>query len=127
MREAWSSPTRTAARPGVTPRSASARTRSLTSLRIWAATALPSRTRAVTAASYRAGSRARRADAAALEVRDDLRPGAVGAVVLVSSNLEDLVDAEAGRTDQLEGAGEVGVAEVHRRAQRVVVDLLGVV
>src|SRR3954462_3482839 len=49
MREAWSSPTRTAARPGVIPVSASARTRSATSLRICAAMALPSRMRAVTA------------------------------------------------------------------------------
>src|SRR5213080_378974 len=53
MREAWSSPTRTAARPGVMPLSASARTRSATSARICAAVALPSRIRAVTQESYR--------------------------------------------------------------------------
>src|SRR5262245_51719929 len=49
MRDAWSSPTRTAASPGVIPVSWSARTRSATSLRICAATALPSRMRALTA------------------------------------------------------------------------------
>src|SRR5436309_570527 len=53
MREAWSSPTRTAARPGVMPLSESARTRSATSARICAAVALPSRIRAVTQESYR--------------------------------------------------------------------------
>src|SRR5512143_3195367 len=48
MREAWSSPTRTAARPGMMPRSARARTRSATSRRICPAIARPSRILAVT-------------------------------------------------------------------------------
>src|SRR5437867_9313128 len=58
MREAWSSPTRTAARPGVMPLSESARTRSATSERICAAVALPSRIRAVTQESYRRNAEA---------------------------------------------------------------------
>src|SRR4029453_8017840 len=53
MREAWSSPTRTAARPGVMPFSDNARTRSATSARICAAVAFPSKMRAVTRESYR--------------------------------------------------------------------------
>src|SRR5262245_6732165 len=53
MREPWSSPTRTAARPGVMPLSERARTLSTTSARICAAVALPSRIRAVTPESYR--------------------------------------------------------------------------
>src|SRR5918996_987155 len=47
MREGSSSPTRTAARPGVTPRPARARTRPATSERISEAMAFPSITRAV--------------------------------------------------------------------------------
>src|SRR5919197_295669 len=69
MREAWSSPTRTAARPGVMPLSARARTRSATSARICAAVALPSRIRAVTPESYR------RTGPARSSVAEMTRPG----------------------------------------------------
>src|SRR5438105_15592274 len=53
MREAASSPTRTAARPGMMPLSDNAWTRSATSERICAEVVLPSRILAVTAESYR--------------------------------------------------------------------------
>src|SRR5712691_29783 len=62
MREAGSSPTRTAAKPGMMPLSDNAWTRSATSERICAEVVLPSRILAVTAESYRprCGSRAAR-------------------------------------------------------------------
>src|SRR5256885_16370237 len=53
MREAGSSPTRTAAKPGMIPLSDNAWTRSATSERTCAAVALPSRILAVTPESYR--------------------------------------------------------------------------
>src|SRR5919205_3513447 len=125
MREAWSSPTRTAARPGVTPRSASARTRSLTSLRICAATAFPSRTRAVTLGILPGdvSGIGRRIDGAA-DARDHARPPSLAAVVLTSGDLDDVVDREPGVTHPLQRSGQVRMAEVHRRAHPVVVELL---
>src|SRR5438132_669975 len=71
MREAASSPTRTAARPGMMPLSDNAWTRSATSERICAEVVLPSRILAVTAESYRprCGSRTARS------VSEVARPG----------------------------------------------------